>query len=145
MRNRLAVESLEQRLLLTVPAVMSIDRIAPPATLTNAASVTYAVTFTELVTGVDSGDFLVTMTGSLETAMPVVSGDGSAYVVTINGLQGSGDLRLDLVDDDSVLGPMGSGDSLGGVGIGNGSFQGQTYTVDRVSPFVVSIDCASDR
>ena len=138
------MESLERRLLLTVPAVVSIDRATPLATETNAASVSYAVTFNESVTAVASGDFLVTTTGSLETATPViVSGSGSAYTVTVNGIQGSGDLRLDLVDDDSILGPLGAGDPLGGVGAGNGSFQGQTYTVDRVSPFVVSINCAN--
>jgi hypothetical protein len=46
---------------------------------------------------------------------------------------------LDLVDDDSILGPLGAGDPLGGVGAGNGSFQGQTYAIDQGSPFVVSI------
>ena len=138
------MESLERRLLLTVPAVLSIDRATPLATETNAASVSYAVTFNESVTGVASGDFLMTTTGSLATATPVVvSGSGSTYMVTVNGLHGSGVLRLDLVDDDSILGPLGAGDPLGGVGAGNGSFQGQTYTVDRVSPFVVSIDCAT--
>ena len=129
------MEFLERRLLLTVPAVLSIDRAAPLTTETNAASVSYAVTFNESVTAVASGDFLVTTTGSLETATPViVSGSGSAYTVTVNGIQGSGDLRLDLVDDDSILGPLGAGDPLGGVGAGNGSFQGQTYTVDRGEP-----------
>ena len=102
------------------------------------------MTFNESVTAVDSSDFLVSTTGGVETATPVlVSGSGSAYTVTVNDIHGSGDLRLDLVDDDSILGPLGAGDPLGGVGVGNGSFQGQTYTVDRVSPFVASIDCAS--
>ncbi len=138
------MEFLERRLLLTVPAVVSIDRVTPLATETNAASVSYAVTFNEPVTLVASGDFLVTTTGSLETATPViVSGSGSAYTVTVNGIHGSGVLRLDLVDDDSILGPLGAGDPLGGVGAGNGSFQGQTYTVDQVSPFVVSINLVS--
>ena len=134
------MEFLERRLLLTVPAVLSIDRASPLGIETNAASVSYAVTFNESVTAVDSGDFLVATTGGLETATPVVvSGSGSAYTVTVDGIDGSGDLRLDLVDDDSILGPLGEGDPLGGGGAGNGSFQGQTYAVDQVSPFVLSI------
>jgi formylglycine-generating enzyme required for sulfatase activity len=138
----LAVEPLEQRLLLTVPAVLSIDRDTPLGAETNAASVSYAVTFNESVTNVSSDDFLVTTTGSLVTATPVVvSGSGSTYSVTVDDIDGSGDLRLDLIDDDSIVDD--SNVPLGGAGPDNGNFQGQTYTIDQARPCIVSISLSN--
>jgi formylglycine-generating enzyme required for sulfatase activity len=141
-RKQLAVEPLEQRLLLTVPAVLSIDRDTPLGAETNAANVSYAVTFNESVANVASDDFLVITTGSLVTATPVVvSGSGSTYSVTVNDIDGSGDLRLDLVDDDSIVDDPNV--PLGGAGPDNGNFQGQTYTIDQENPFVKSINRAN--
>jgi formylglycine-generating enzyme len=126
--------------LLTVPALVSIDRATPVENVTNAASVSFSVTFNESVTNVVSGDFLLTASGNLTTATAVVSGSGSAYTVTVDSIHGSGDLRLDLIDDDSIVDD--SNVPLGGEGAGNGNFQGQTYTIDQTSPFVKSINRA---
>jgi hypothetical protein len=135
----LGLEALEQRCLLTVPAVVSISRAAPLALETNGANVLYTVTFNGPVSNVVSADFRVTTSGSLAVgAPPVVSGAASIYTVAVSGLRGSGDLRLDLIDDDSIVG--GFNVPLGGTGLYNGSFQGQTHTVDQVAPFVQSIN-----
>jgi hypothetical protein len=135
------VEELEWRLAPAAPVVLSINRASPAQPNTSAASVQYTVTFDQSVTGVDAGDFKVAATGNLAATAPVVvAGNGATYSVTINGLHGSGDLRLDLIDDDSIIG---GGLSLGAAGVGNGSFQGQTYTVHQAFPFVVSIERAS--
>src|ERR1044072_2969666 len=135
----LDLEPLERRLLLTVPAVLSITRDTPTQHTTGAASVSYSVTFNKPVLGVDAADFRLGINGSLVAASPLtVLGGGSSYTVTVTGLHGSGDLRLDLIDNDSIHDD--SSLTLGGIGAANGSFQGQTYTVGQIYPFVQSIN-----
>ena len=135
-------EFLEQRLLLTVPAVVSIDRSAPPSAGTSAAEVTYVVTFSEPVTNVSSADFALATTGSASAPLPfVVTGSGAVYSVKAIEIQGSGTLRIDLIDDDSIRNVENV--PLGGSGAGNGNFQGQTYQIDPIAPFVQSINGAN--
>src|SRR5271156_5161788 len=120
---RLVLESLEDRTLPSgvVPFVESISRMTPAGPTTNATSVSYSVTFNEPVTGVAAGDFQVKTDNNVQAATPVgVSGSGAAYTVGINGIHGSGDLRLDLINNDSI--------QSGGVPLAN-SFHGQTYNI----------------
>src|SRR4051794_34642313 len=109
------VEELERRLTPAAPAVLSISRVTPTPPNTN--TVVYNVAFDQPVTGVNAADFKVTSTDSL-TGVPtiVVAGSGASYTVTISGIRGSGELRLDLVDDDSILG---GSLTLGGPGPNN--------------------------
>jgi len=135
-----SLETLEDRTLPSggVPFVQSINRVFPTGPTTNATSVSYAVTFNEAVTGVVASDFMVTTDGSVQAATPVVvSGNGSAYTVAVNGIHGSGDLGLDLIDDGSI---QAGGIPLGSPGGSNGSFQGQTYNILQTYPWVVSIN-----
>ncbi len=129
--------------MLAAATVVSINRSVPTTHNTALSSVTYAVTFSTSVTPVLPADFRVTINGAEGYTAPlVVAGSGSSYTVTISGIHGSGDLRLDLVDDDSIIGGSPSG-PLGGSGVGNGSFQGQTYTVAQAFPYVTSINRSS--
>ena len=75
-----------------------VDSITPGgATLTNAASVTYTVTFSEAVTGVVAGDFTLTTTGATSgTIASVTEVSASVYTVTVNNITGDGTMRLDL-------------------------------------------------
>ena len=94
---------------LTPPGVVSITRAdADPA---SASSVDFTVTFSESVTGVDASDFSLTstVTGASITS---VSGSGTTYTVTVNTGTGDGTIRLDVVDDDSIV--DGAGNPLGG-------------------------------
>jgi len=51
---------------------------------------------------------------------------------------GDGTIRLDLIDNDSIVDGVGS--PLGGPGAGNGSFTGgQAYTVDKTAPAVLQV------
>ena len=118
----------------TAPVVVSVNRIGPSPT--NAASVQYAVTFSEDVTGVDPTDFARALAGATGT-IASVAGGGATYTVTLSGVSGNGTLRLDLVDDDSIADPAGNG--LGGTGPGNGNCTGQTFTIDTAVPTVLSI------
>ncbi len=103
----------------TPPTVMSITRLDPePNALT---SVRFSVTFSESVTGVDVSDFTPTA-GSLSG----ITGSGTTYTATVMRGAGVGPVRLDLVDDDSIIDA--AANPLGGVGPGNGAYAaGETY------------------
>ena len=115
------------------PTVQSINRVGP--TPTNAGSVQWTVTFSETVTGVDTGDFTLLTTGTVANAtITGISGSGSSYTVTASTGTGNGTLGLNLVDNDSIR--DGSTNPLGGPGAGNGNFTGQVYTIDKTAPSV---------
>jgi hypothetical protein len=118
------------------------------ATPTNAASVSWTVTFTESVTGVDASDFAVTAVGgsfSVAPGVTMVSGSGASYTVTAstgthNGQ--SAEIRLDIADDDTIV--NGTLVPIGGAGAGNGNFTGgETYVIDQVNPVLSTIGLAA--
>ncbi len=132
----------------TAGEVYTIDRTLPmvvnslraDANPSTAASVNFTVAFSEAVSGVDASDFALTRTGGLAgVSITGVVGSGSVYVVTAATGSGDGTLRLDIVDDDSILDV--SGNPLGGVGSGNGNYTaGEAYTFARtpVNKIIVS-------
>jgi hypothetical protein len=104
---------------------------------TNSSTINFQVTFSEAVTGVDLTDFLLS-TNIPNAVIENVSGSGNIYTVSVSSINSDGTLRLDLVDDDSII--SGSLQPLGGVGLGNGNFSnGETYTIDRTPPKTISI------
>ena len=121
------------------PHVVSIVRAG--ATPTAAASVDFTVTFSKAVTGVDASDFKLTKAGSTLTGTsisPTLSGSGTTYTVSAGTGSGSGTLRLDLIDNDSIVDE--NTVPLGGVGTGNGSFSaGQVYVVRPSVQTVTSV------
>ncbi|HZN78626.1 MAG TPA: PQQ-dependent sugar dehydrogenase, partial [Mycobacterium sp.] len=119
------------------PTVQSLNRVG--ASPTNAGSLSWTVTFSEPVTGVDTGDFALvgSVTGA---AISSVTGSGNQYVVAVGTGSGNGTLGLNLVDNDSIVDT--AANPLGGAGLGNGSFTGQSYTIDKTAPSV-TIDQAA--
>ena len=115
------------------PSVTSSNRAnADP---TNAASVDFTVTFSEPVSGVDTSDFTLTTTGVAGASITGVTGSGATRTVTVNTGTGSGTIRLDVVDDDTIIDAAAK--PLGGAGAGNGNFiTGQVYTIDKTAPTV---------
>jgi CSLREA domain-containing protein len=110
----------------TAPIVNSSTRLNPNPT--NLSVVSFTVTFSEPVNGVDLSDFSLTISGISGATVSGVSGSGSVYTVAVNTGSGVGTIRLDVVDNDTIvdlaLNP------LGGVGEGNGSYtNGETYAV----------------
>lgn len=112
----------------TAPRVVSITRASFDPTYPG-KTVSWTVTFNGSVTGVDAADFVLTQAGGAAgAAITNVSGSGSTWTVTANtGTGTGGTVRLDLIDNDSILGP--GAVPLGGVGAGNGNFTGQAYTL----------------
>ena len=120
----------------TAPIVSSSVRAG--ASPTNLGSVSFTVTFSANVSGVDASDFALTTTGGIAGAsISGVAGGPSVYTVTVNTGSGDGTIRLDVVDNDSIV--DGASNPLGGAGAGNGSFtSGEVYTIDKTPPNVAS-------
>jgi len=122
------------------PLVYAITRVG--AERTNASSVQFTVTFTKAVTGVDTTDFIVTVSSGTLSGCEIteVSSD-SGMIRTVTVSTGTGDygtIRLDVVDDDTIQDA--SFVPLGDAGAGNGNFAtGESYEVDRTAPHAVAI------
>lgn len=124
-----------------IPSVTAINRVATSPT--NASAISYTITFSESVSGVDSSDFALFTSGISGTSISSISGSGASYTVSVNTGSGDGTLRLDLNDNDSILNT--NGIQLGGVGLGNGNFStGQTYSIDKTPPIISINTVASD-
>ncbi|MDR3440647.1 DUF4347 domain-containing protein [Telmatospirillum sp.] len=113
----------------TAPTDSSISRTG--ATPNNGSTETFTVTFSESVTGVATSDFTLATTGSASGTIASVSGSGTTYTVTVNGVTGDGTLGLNLKSGTSITDLAGNAES--------GSFTGQVYTVDHTLPTVTSI------
>jgi PGF-pre-PGF domain-containing protein len=121
------------------PEVSSVTRTG--GTPTNASSVDFQVTFDESVTGVDTGDVVLTSeSGDVSGTVDTVTGSGATYTVTVDSITGDGVLGLAVVDDDSIS--NGNDVALGGEGTsgpGDGGFTGgESYTFDNESPSISS-------
>jgi photosystem II stability/assembly factor-like uncharacterized protein len=97
---------------------------------TNASTVSFSVIFSKPVTGVNQTDFSLSTSGVSSASISSISGSGAAYTVTANTGSGNGTLRLDVVDNDSIIDSGGL--PLGGLGTNNGTFRfGEVYSVDK--------------
>ncbi|UTY57616.1 Ig-like domain-containing protein [Massilia sp. erpn] len=112
------------------PVVASIERSggAAEAVVNGAQEIRYTVVFSQDVSGVDAGDFILSASGTASGSIASVSGSGSTYTVTVSGLAGEGTLRLDLKSGGTGI------QNAGKVDIGGGFAAGQSYALDRVAP-----------
>jgi hypothetical protein len=80
----------------TPPTITKITRQNPTTQTTTANSVVYQVDFSEAVQGLDVSDFALTPTGTAKGNIASVSATtGNSVTVTVDGITGAGDLRLD--------------------------------------------------
>jgi len=119
------------------PPVASIERDSPESP-TISSTIFYRVNFSEAVSGVGADDFDLATTGSISgTTVSSVSGSGAAYIVEIETVSGSGTIKLELADHDTIMGL--NSHPLGGWGQNNGSvFTAPTFIVDRSEPEVAN-------
>lgn len=109
------------------PSVMSINCSA--SCTTNAASVSWTVTFSESVTGVSSGNFALVNSGLGGTpAITSVAGAGTTWTVTASAGTGTGTLGLNMVNTAGVS-----------PALINLPLSGQVHSLDRTAPTVSSI------
>lgn len=133
----------------TNPTVASIALVDANPTA-GAGSVSWTVTFSESVTGVNAADFALVQSGGVSgAAITSVTGSGTTRTVTATTGSGTGSLGLNLVDDDSIRDL--ANNRLGGTGTGNGNFTGAVYTVTAIVcnppsniPAGVSVTCVCD-
>lgn len=121
------------------PGVVSITRASFNPSYPR-KSVSWTVTFSTSVTGVDAGDF--SFTGGTSASITGVTGSGTTWTVTAYTGTTAGTLRLNLIDNDSITS---GGTPLGGTGAGNGSYTtGETYTllpeVCKADPSIIFCD-----
>jgi hypothetical protein len=109
----------------TAPGVTAITRADPNPT--NAASVTFVVTFTEAVTGVGVADFDLTVTGISGASVTGVSGSGAVYTVTVSTGTGDGTLRLDIPNTATITDL--AGNALSGLPYTSGETYQKGYRV----------------
>lgn len=115
------------------PHVTSIERKTPnTAAAINNTSVTYLVTFSEPVSGVDASDFTLTSpsNGVTGTVAPVANGPSATYDVTVTSIAGDGTLRLDVNASGTGIKDNGNLD------LSNGFTTGDVYTFDHTTPTV---------
>ena len=119
------------------PGVVSI--LPEDANPTAATDLNFLVSFSENVTGVDATDFTVSgdlVGGSITSVTQLTP---ATYRVLVASGDGEGEIRVNFIDDDSVVSAE-TGDEVGGEGAGNGSFfAGVPYTIDRTPPTLTSI------
>lgn len=116
------------------PTVLTINRQSPTTSTTNATAVTFRVTFSEPVSGVDYSDFTIvvlsgTVVGNLAAnAVTMLNADGATYDVTVSSITNSGTLRVDLKSSGT-----GIADAAGNA-IKEGYTSGQSYTIEQKIP-----------
>ncbi len=114
----------------TAPTVVSITRA--DSTPTKATSVSYTVTFSEDVTGVDTYDFTSIASGVSHTLW-TVTGSGKTYTVTINGISGSGTFQLFSAEIGTGIKDLAGNDVVG-------EYTGEIYTIDTIPPLITGVE-----
>ncbi|MBK4719672.1 DUF4347 domain-containing protein, partial [Azospirillum sp. YIM DDC1] len=110
----------------TAPTVSSIAVSGTPAA--NASSITYTVTFSEDVSGVDASDFTLATTGTASgTIGTVTQVSAGVYTVSVTGISGAGTLGLNLKSTGTGIKDTANNDIAAG-------FTGSTHTADQVAP-----------
>ncbi len=127
----------------TAPTVTSIERYSPTGQNTDSQTLEYQVTFSENVTGVNTGDFALSPDSPGASSIAGLAGSGSSYHVTISATQ-NGTYNLDLVSSghgitDTPGNPLNDTSPTG---------EDQSYTVtilNVISNSMPSVDAGSNQ
>ena len=122
-----------------VPTVDSITRNGTNPS--RGPAVTFLVSFSEPITGVDISDFTVATSGSVAGTVSAISQVGlfpQNFEVTVTNVTGDGTLRLDLNDAGTAI------TDLAGQAITTGYTNGETYTIDGTAPAAPAITAVSE-
>lgn len=125
-----------------VVAVIALDGTPAPAD----ASVDFLVVFDENANALTTDDFELTATGTAAGMIDSVSAaTGSTVTVTVNGITGTGSLRLDVIANSDITDDSDNGNNINGY---VAAFtDGEVHTVDRdapATPAVADLAAASD-
>ncbi|GAA3567052.1 hypothetical protein GCM10022265_16050 [Marinobacter xestospongiae] len=109
----------------------------------NADTVTFNVSFSEVVNNLSADDFvLTTVTGNATgTISSASTSSGNSINVTVNSIAGDGSFRLDLKSNSDITDSRGNGNGNNGY---TPDYQaGDLHTADRVAPDVVGVTSTS--
>ncbi|SDP30076.1 gliding motility-associated C-terminal domain-containing protein [Mucilaginibacter sp. OK268] len=111
----------------TAPTVTAINLHTPATSPTNATTLVYRVTFSEPISGGNTGAFSLVSTGTAAgTIFQTAAAGANGLDVTVNNVSGVGTLKLDL-----KVPPTGISDQAGNLTT-TGFTSGQTYTIIQV-------------
>lgn len=99
-----------------LPHVASIAVANSPAA--DATAIDYTVVFDEAVSGVDLADFALAATGSASGSLAGISGSGTTWTVSVNGIGGNGTLTLELKSGGTGIEDGAGNAALAGYGAG---------------------------
>jgi len=86
------------------PTVVSVKRKTPTIENTETDHVTYLVTFSKTVSGIDISDFKLTSEGTVTGKIALVSAaNGNTISVEVNSISGTGTLRLDVKNSETGI------------------------------------------
>jgi methionine-rich copper-binding protein CopC len=116
------------------PSVSSSVPASSP--VVNATSMSFTVTFSEAVSGVDAGDFSLTATGGVlgSIGTPTSADGGLTWTVPITSISGSGTIRLDLNSSGTGIATTAASTAIGG-----GYTSGTVHNVDTNAPNAPSV------
>ncbi|MEW4924618.1 T9SS type A sorting domain-containing protein [Algibacter sp. 2305UL17-15] len=77
-------------------------------------SVDFTVTFNENASNVSTDDFVLDGSGTATGTISTISGSGSVYTVTVNGISGEGTLSIDLLASTNIIDDLGNGNGTNG-------------------------------
>ena len=113
----------------TPPTVTSITRADPDPT--NAATLSWTVTFDEPITGLSTANFGLSGSAGTGATITATTGTATTWTVTADTAPGDGTLALDLNDPTGIQDL--AGNQLASLATG------ETYTIDKTAPTVLSI------
>jgi hypothetical protein len=114
----------------TAPFPVSITALGK--SITDAASVSWSVKYSEPVINVTAANFAVIATGVSGAAITNVTGSGTTYTVTVSTGSGDGSLGLNTGTPSPIT-------DLAGNGLTAATVVGPVYVIDHTAPSVVSI------
>ncbi len=112
----------------TVSPVVS-SNTTTQASPTSADSISWALAWSEPVTGFAAGDIQVSKTGTVTFGTPQVTGSGASYTVTIPGIAGDGTIRFGVAAS-AVLDQAGNASTA--------SSPGQSVSIDNTPPAITT-------
>jgi hypothetical protein len=118
-----------------LPTVLSIVRKTPAASLTNATTLVYTVTFSEPMDAATftDADLTKTLSGvTVGTATIAVTGNPAVFDVTLPSVSGNGTVRIDILAAADIRDPAGND-------INTSFTSGDVYTIDQILPTISSI------
>jgi large repetitive protein len=120
------------------PTITSVARLSPGASLTNADSVTFRITFSEDMKNVGVGDFETqgTAGGAIQSVTPVVGQVGVYDVVVTNIENANGTLTVSLASGHDVA------DLADNLLADETPSLSQSYTLDNVAPSLLGVNGA---